>query len=232
MDTPEAKRQRVSHKVVLCFGDSNTYGASSEGDCPPPGRLPYEERWTSVLQAGLGSDYHVIPEGLNGRTTVVDDPFENPLFCGEGGQGMNGRRYLLPCLYSHRPIDLVVIGLGCNDLKTRFALGPNDIASGVMTLVSLVRESKAGPNDTAPKILVLSPPLCRETSVCLSWGFGGCENKSRDTIAAICDRCQADNVPCVALSAVVEVGTDGIHFNTEGSRKLGEHMVQRVKNLI
>ena len=44
----------------------------------------------------MGSAVHVISEGLNGRTTVLDDPTDCD-FCGVGGRNMNGRRYLTPC---------------------------------------------------------------------------------------------------------------------------------------
>ena len=38
-------------------------------------RLPWEQRWTGLLQKKLGEDaYHVIEEGLCGRTTVFEDP--------------------------------------------------------------------------------------------------------------------------------------------------------------
>merc|ERR1711963_558899 len=108
-------------------------------------------------------EYHIIPEGLNGRTTVVDDPYENVFFCGHGGQGMCGRRYLTPCLYSHRPVDLVILGLGGIDLKSRFGLTATDISSGVMILVGDILQSAAGPGEKPPKVLVLSPPLLKET---------------------------------------------------------------------
>ena len=95
---------------ILCYGDSNTWGydpASGE-------RFAADIRWTGVLRKVLASDrFEVIEEGLNGRTTVWDDPIE--------GQ-KNGRQYLIPCLESHRPLDLVVILLGTNDLKKRFSL--------------------------------------------------------------------------------------------------------------
>ena len=59
-------------KNILCFGDSNTYGESPEGN----GRYPRDVRWTGLLQKALGEEYYVIEAGLNGRTTVWDDPVE------------------------------------------------------------------------------------------------------------------------------------------------------------
>ncbi len=69
--------------VVLCFGDSNTHGADPLGG----ERLGRDVRWTGVMAALLAAEAHVIEEGLNGRTTVWDDPFTD---------GRNGRTYLLP----------------------------------------------------------------------------------------------------------------------------------------
>ena len=57
----------------------------------------------------------MVEEGLGGRTTVWDDPFT---------EGRNGQAYLLPCLRSHAPIDVLVVMLGTNDLKAIFRRGP------------------------------------------------------------------------------------------------------------
>ena len=94
--------------TVVCFGDSNTHGA----DPVTLARFPREVRWPGVLRAELDGAAEVIEEGLNGRTTLWDDPFTD---------GRNGRPYLLPCLQSHAPVDVLVLMLGTNDLKTIFA---------------------------------------------------------------------------------------------------------------
>ncbi len=59
-------------KTVVCYGDSNTWGY----DPHTKTRFPSDVRWTGVLRQELGVDYLVIEEGLNGRTTVWDDPIE------------------------------------------------------------------------------------------------------------------------------------------------------------
>lgn len=108
-------------KTILCYGDSNTYGAIpidfdllDKHFIASHYRLSKEKRWSSILQAELGSTYHVIEEGLNGRTTVWDDPTE--------GKHKNGLTYLIPCLETHAPIDLVILMLGTNDLKPKFII--------------------------------------------------------------------------------------------------------------
>ncbi len=74
-----------------------------------------------MLGKALGNGYEVIEEGLNGRTTVWDDPIEGY---------KSGKEYLIPCLELHKPLDLVAILLGTNDLKTRFGLSAYDVAEG------------------------------------------------------------------------------------------------------
>ena len=68
----------------------------------------------------------MIEEGLRGRTTVFDDPEE---------LGRNGLVYFAPCLFSHAPLDLVVISLGCNDTKAKFSAAPEMIAAGAERLL-------------------------------------------------------------------------------------------------
>lgn len=135
-------------KTILCFGDSNTWGSATR----PGDDQRYEpaERWPGVLQKRLGKEWTVIAEGLPGRTTVHADTVE--------GGYMSGADYLLPCLRSHRPLDVVAIMLGTNDLKHRLSLTPLDIAAGVGQLLSIVQRSESGPKLGVPKMLVICPP--------------------------------------------------------------------------
>ncbi|MCX5519437.1 SGNH/GDSL hydrolase family protein [Kaistia defluvii] len=135
-------------KNVLAYGDSNTWGAATVPR--PDERYAREERWTGVAQAELGPDWHVIEEGLPGRSTVHSDPVE--------GEYMNGKTYLLPCLRSHRPLDVVVIMLGTNDLKARFHVPAEDIAKGIGELIKVIKQAEAGNDAGVPKILVVAPP--------------------------------------------------------------------------
>ena len=61
-------------KNVLCFGDSNTYGYDPAGMRDGTAvRYAQDVRWCGVAQRDLGEGWHLIEEGLNGRTTVRDD---------------------------------------------------------------------------------------------------------------------------------------------------------------
>ena len=56
---------------ILCYGDSNTWGKAP--DLQNLHRYTAQERWTGLLQAKLGDQYEVLEEGLNSRTTDLDD---------------------------------------------------------------------------------------------------------------------------------------------------------------
>ena len=222
-----AKRARVTIATepvtIVCFGDSNTFGQSADSD----ERLPYLDRWTTHLARLLGANANIIPEGLNGRTTVHDDPID-AAFVGVGGDNLNGRRYLLPCLHSHKPVDVVVLALGCNDLKTRFSLNADEVCRGLQLLVADVRQSGAGPGGGAPKITVVSPPACNETADNKQWGFAGCAAKSRAVIEAYRDYCAVDGLDFVDLSQAAPVGSDGIHFSAKASLPIAKAVAKKV----
>ena len=101
----------MSIKNILCFGDSNTWGFVPGAFDPETlymKRYSILERWPGLLRDMMGADYHIIEEGLNGRTTNVEYPDLS---------GRSGISYILPCLYSHSPLDLVVLNIGINDIK-------------------------------------------------------------------------------------------------------------------
>ena len=62
--------------TVLAFGDSNTWGfdPSSPGNGAATLRHPYRSRWTTQISEILKQHVHIVPEGLNARTTVLRDP--------------------------------------------------------------------------------------------------------------------------------------------------------------
>jgi lysophospholipase L1-like esterase len=132
-------------KTILCFGDSNTYGYN-----PADGqRYPENVRWTGRLQQLLGSEYKVIEEGCNGRTTVFDDPRED---------WKKGLPYLRPCLNTHKPVDIVILMLGTNDLKEWFHTSAVMIADGAGQLVDVIKDFTKKKQGFIPKIILISPP--------------------------------------------------------------------------
>jgi lysophospholipase L1-like esterase len=63
-------------KTIPCCGDSNTWGMLPMASPTDSNRHPPQDRWPSALQAQLGASLNVIAEGVDGRTTVHDDPID------------------------------------------------------------------------------------------------------------------------------------------------------------
>ena len=139
-------------KTVLAYGDSLTWGY----DPVSLGRHAYEDRWTSVLQKALGHGVRVIAEGLNGRTTAYDDHL--------GDCERNGVKLLPTILATHKPIDLVIIMLGTNDLKRGIQGTAIGATSGAKRLVKQVQKHDWGFEFEEPEILIVAPPPIRETT--------------------------------------------------------------------
>lgn len=206
-------------KTVLCFGDSNTWGYIPEtGE-----RYPRTVRWPGVMQAELGEAFHVIEEGLNGRTTVWDDPIEGY---------KNGRNYLIPCLASHAPIDVMTIMLGTNDLKTRFSLSAFDIAEGAGVLVRIAQASESGPVGTAPRILLIAPPGVGKLSFLDEMFAPAPQNAPR--LAAHFRRV-AEETGCEFLDAgslIRASDEDGIHLTPESHRVLAAAVTAKIREMV
>jgi lysophospholipase L1-like esterase len=209
----------MSDNTILCYGDSNTWGYNSATGT----RYARDERWPGVLQQELGTGYVVIEEGLNGRTTVWDDPIEGY---------KNGREYLVPCLESHRPLDLVVLLLGTNDLKVRFSVSAFDIANGAGVLVDVVHKSDAGPGGRAPQVLLLAPPpVSRLTD--FAEMFEGAEPKSRRFSLHYARVARERGCHFMDTSTVVvSSNLDGIHLEAAEQRKLGLAIAARVREIL
>jgi len=206
-------------KTILCYGDSNTWGY----DPATQTRFPSDTRWPGVLRSELGEGYLVIEEGLNGRTTVWDDPIE---------LDKNGATYLRPCIQTHKPMDLVIIMLGTNDLKTRFSLPAYDIASGAGVLVDIVKKSDTGIGGEAPEVLLIAPPPAVELTGFAEM-FEDAVEKSGGFARHYCR--VANEKGCHYLNAGDHVESsplDGIHLEVDMHARLGKAVSAKVREIL
>jgi lysophospholipase L1-like esterase len=202
--------------VVVAYGDSNTWGS----DPATGARFAPNQRWTGVMSEALGGRFRVIEEGLRGRTTVFDDPIE---------PHRNGLAYLPACLLSHAPLDLVIISLGCNDLKTRFSLSPGDIALGVERLVVTARSLPVGPAGAPPDIIIAAPPPLAELTE-LAEMFEDGQEKSRGLAARYRAIARLHGVGFVDAGEHIHCSSlDGIHYEADQHARLGPVMAAAVR---
>lgn len=209
------------HRTILCFGDSNTYGAMPTLARSGRHRFARDRRWPGVLARQLGSHWHVVEEGLPSRTTVHSDPIE--------GAHKNGLAALPTCLESHMPIDLVILMLGTNDLKSRFSVSPGDIADSLETLARFISSSETGPDGLAPKILVISPPPIVEVDWFADMFRDG-EEKSKHLGKLIEAMCLRRGIAHLDAASVVDTSAiDGIHLDSDAHRELGMAIAQKCR---
>ena len=117
-------------KIIFCFGDSNVWGGIPGVFNPETGlagRYIKHKRWAGVLQKTLGDNYDIVAEGINARTTTLDEiipgrPYKNAL------------KQLPVSLEIHYPIDMVIFWIGTNDTKIQFNRSLEAIKEGTRQL--------------------------------------------------------------------------------------------------
>ena len=211
-------------KRILCFGDSLTWGA----DPTDIARFGEEDRWPMVHQHELGDGYQIIEEGQCGRTIATDDPAE-----GE----KNGIKYILPCMESHDPFDLLIIMLGTNDCKCKFGYPAFEIAGEMREFIEKVLAFNRFRCNDRFKVLLMSPPVISE-AIKDSWlgeSFGYESSIKKSAGLAEWYKKIADMYGCLFLNAAEYAKTsekDGIHMDPEEHRKLGRAVADHIKNVI
>ena len=217
---------------ILCYGDSNTWGCIGkwvESD-EPSKRYGTDIRWPTVAQRELGEEFHIIEEGLGGRTIYVHptEPWKN------------GEPYLTPCLHTHRPLDLVVIMLGTNDLQIKKDITAEELHVGISRLVDIVQQyPKVGRGNQPPKVLIIAPVEVRPSA---PEGRTAVFAKFRCEIGRELSRMLpevyarvAKEKGCYFLNAqeFAQPGpADGVHLDTESQVSLGKAVARMIREEI
>lgn len=209
-------------KTILCYGDSLTWGHDAAGLC----RHSFEDRWPSVLQVALGGGVHVIAEGLGGRTTAYDDH--------TAAEDRNGARVLPTILGSHSPLDLVIILLGTNDMKPAIHGDPIAAQRGVWRLVQIVRSHPYPMGATAPRVLLVSPPLMNRIDDPRLPGVYAAGNEASKTLASLysdlaeLEGCGFFDAATVAVASPV----DGVHLDAQNTRNIGQALAPMARKML
>ena len=207
-------------KNILFYGDSNTWGF----DPSTGGRYPLENRWTTICTDILGGGYHCVAGGLNGRMTAFDDPVKG---CRNGLEGLDYE------LQTHKPLDLLVIMLGTNDLKYTDAEGS---ATGMQALLRKALSANERfhlsypvfPEET--RILLISPVL-----------ITGTVNDN----AACNEAEESKQLGCLYGKLARECGiwfldaanvtgpsvTDGVHLSPEGHGAIAMAVAEKIREI-
>ncbi len=205
--------------LVLCFGDSNTYGTPPIVDLGKSERFDPHTRWPRLMAAQAGVD--LVEEGLPGRTTMFDDPVM--------GAHMNGQTGLKIALESHGPIDLLVIMLGTNDVKARFTALPAQVQGGLSSLLDIAQHRLMQERHGGFQILVIAPPPVLEQGPIRHEFFGGAE-RSAHLARLYAGLTAARGVHFMDAGAHIAVSpVDGVHFDAAAHGALAAAVAAKVK---
>ena len=212
---------------IVCYGDSNTWGL--DAFAPGDAMRRFKHPWPRVLARKLGPGYDVVSEGLNGRTTMVDDPFMSDY-------DVNGRRTLPPILHSHKPIDVLVIMLGTNDLKKHLNLSPQLIARGAATLASDALRMDVW--RSTPRVLLVCPVNVRQPPPSCRFAYSFDGGAAKAPSCAKHYRAEADALGVAFLDAneATQIpdprhGGDGIHLGPRTAQDLGAAVAAKVQEM-
>lgn len=203
---------------ILCFGDSNTWGY-----IPLKGsRYTETERWPGLMATALGEEFHVIEEGLNGRTTAFTDYLE---------PYRNGLDTVAPCIITQAPVDFIILMLGTNDTKPRYCVSSKEITDGMKNLIKKLRFYYPTDHYPMPPILLVAPgPI---VAVEEEPSF---DSSSSRKVKELVPRYEAlaKELDCLFFNAQTvltdeDLGRDGLHLTKEGHGKLAKAFTEIVK---
>ena len=208
-------------KRIMIYGDSNTYGYNAADG----GRFDENTRWTGVCQNILGDEYTIVEEGLNGRSTCRDDK-EAPF--------RNGLAYMLPCVLSQLPLDMICVKLGSNDFAPELDSDPQKIAENAARVLKLAKTASEENYPQRHCKYVLMAPL-KATRDVFDGDFAGHYDERTLALseqAPEAYRAQAEKDGFLFFDAneyAVCGRIDGVHMDAENHIKLGEAFAKWVK---
>ena len=209
-------------KIVMTFGDSNTYGTPPAKARGENRRFGPDVRWPCVMGRALGRDWTVIEQGLPGRTTCLPDPMM--------GAHMDGVVGLRIALESNGPIDVLTIMLGTNDAQYHHARSAEQIAGGVGALVALAKSEVYQTRHGGFDIVLIAPPPILEQGTYRETAFGAAA-KSLQFAGLIGDLARHWGISFLDAGAHIRSSPiDGIHLAAEDHAILGNAVAALVSS--
>lgn len=175
----------------------------------------------------LGDKYRVINEGLGGRTTNLEHPTK---------PGRNGKAHLASYLKDDNPIDIVILMLGTNDLKTTYGRTAEDVAVAVSDLIKDISTYARGKSSAQPDIILISPIHINDRSplfgLLYSSAFDARSATESKRLTAELQKVAIKNKTAFIDAALVaSPGADGIHLPAESMAQLARAIANKISQL-
>jgi lysophospholipase L1-like esterase len=211
-------------KTLMTFGDSNTFGTPPMTSPDLLERFGIGVRWPTVTHATLGSDWHLIEEGLPGRTaTTTPHPTR--------GAAMDGHMGLRIALASHGPIDVLTIMLGTNDVQHCYGLTADCVIARVAGLLAITQHPDMGKRHPNMDILLICPQPTRDIGIFTSTMMGAAE-KSKAFSPLYQNLAGHWNIGFLDAGEIIKsCSEDGVHFDAEAHQTLGLAVAETIQGL-
>lgn len=198
-------------KTILIYGDSNAWGLIPTTKFE---RFDYDKRWPGVLQGLLGDDYRIIEENLCARTIDSDD-------LRPGFENRNGMTELPMCLDSHYPLDMVILSLGLNELKSLFDWTPAQVAEKMERMIELAKNRQPNFHSHNTQVVLMTQPFVEHTG---QWGelWVGANEKSKQLYKEYLALAQKTGVKLLDVADIAVDVNDGVHFDMVGHQAVAK----------
>ena len=148
----------------------------------------------------------VINESCDGRTTQYDS--------GE----LNGYQAAKKIFEMAKPIDLVLVALGTNDLKKKYGPPrPSEIIEGIHRIRKIIKAKQPG----ATFFLVAPPPMGVEV---VDSELNGAQSDLAAVVAGYRRYAVSNDIPMIDLYSVIDkkidLEKDAVHLNQKGRKKV------------
>lgn len=206
-------------KNILVFGDSIPWGLIPATKFE---RYGYDKRWPGILQGKLGTEYHIIEENLAARTIDSDD-------LRPGFEGRNGMSILPALLDSHYPLDMVILSLGLNEIKSIYDWTPAQVAEKLGKMIGLIRNRKPNFHDVSTKIVLVSQPIVESTGF---WGelWVGSHDKSIALETEFEKLAGREGIGYIKIKGVTPNANDGVHLDDTEHVKIAEQVYKYIRS--
>jgi lysophospholipase L1-like esterase len=190
--TPFGEKDR--RRRIMVFGDSNAYRPGNGRDC-----------WPAMIQGMSGKTLWVINESCDGRTTHYDSGT------------CNGLKIIEWKIRRALPLDLIIIALGTNDLKSKY--GPPtaaEIVMGIDKMVEIINKQYK-----CIRILLVTPPSLGNVTI---GELAGAQDRIPRLVTEYHSFAAVNNIPIVDLyqkvNTLTDLEPDCVHLNARGRRKV------------
>ncbi|MBW1781333.1 MAG: SGNH/GDSL hydrolase family protein [Deltaproteobacteria bacterium] len=208
---------------ILVYADSLSWGIIPN----TRSRFRFDQRWPGIVELELqkaGISVRVVEDCLNGRRTVLNDPFK---------PGRNGLEGLDQRIEINSPLSLVIVFLGTNDFQSMHNLNAWHSSQGIAAIVLSIRRAPIEPGMPVPPILLVAPPQIQQAKGTIAPKFQGAETKAVGLASAI--ESVAQELGCHffdAGSVTTTSRVDGVHLDEDQHLALGKALATEIETLL